>query len=64
MKKVLFIAGLIIISSCSKVKDWNCTTTVNGEFVGNTVFTGTKEEMEAYESYHVVLGNVYENTCK
>jgi hypothetical protein len=64
MKKAILILGIIILSSCSKVKDWKCTTTVNGNVVGNTTFTGTKEEMEAYESYHVVLGNVYENTCK
>jgi hypothetical protein len=64
MKKAILILGIMSLASCLKVKDWKCTTTVNGNVVGNTTFTGTKEEMEKYESYHVVLGNVYENTCK
>ena len=64
MKKAILILSIISLASCSKVKDWKCTTTVNGNVVGNTTFTGTKEEMENYESYDEVVGNVIETTCK
>lgn len=66
MRKLLFISIALVglASSCNKEKDWKCTTYVNGVEAGTNIFTGTKEQMEAYESYHVVLGNVYETKCK
>lgn len=65
MKKgILFIGIVLAFASCDKTKDWKCTTYVNGNEAGTVIFTGTKEEMEKYQSTHVVLGNVYETKCK
>lgn len=53
-KSMLIIASALVMVSCSK--DWNCTVTTDQEYMGQTshsenqvTFTGTKEEMEAYE---------------
>lgn len=54
LKTIAWVAAIIILASCSKVKDWKCTIQVkgmSGEWSEGSVvyFTGTEEEMHAYE---------------
>lgn len=55
MRKVVLSISALCLVSCSK--EWKCTITTDQTYLGytshsvNTVtFTGTKDEMEAYEA--------------
>lgn len=66
MKKVLFVAGMAILSLASCKKDYTCScesTTVDFTYPNPPVYNGTKDDAKALcDAYEITLQSTAETT--